>query len=109
MQLKNNFMFQIACQSCLSASAADIGDPGLPTIDGNASSSKHEAVCRWSQWGHPWPGIHSCCGRCRKYRVNVSFLFFKYFIHLSMTDTHREAETQAEGEAGSLREAQCGT
>ena len=34
------------------------------------------------------------------------FLFFKKdFIYLFMRDTEREAETQAEGEAGSMQEA----
>ena len=32
----------------------------------------------------------------------VSVFFFKDFIYLFMRDTEREAETQAEGEAGSL-------
>ena len=32
-------------------------------------------------------------------------LFFKDFVYLFMRDPEREAETQAEGEAGSLREA----
>ena len=40
------------------------------------------------------------------------FLLFIYifedFIYLFMRDTQRKAETQAEGEAGSLRGAQCG-
>ena len=30
------------------------------------------------------------------------FFFFKIFIYLFMRDTEKEAETQAEGEAGSL-------
>ena len=34
-----------------------------------------------------------------------SFFFFIRFIYLFMRDTEREAETQAEGEAGSLRGA----
>ena len=33
---------------------------------------------------------------------------FKKSINLFMRDTEREGETQAEGEAGSLRGAQCG-
>ena len=37
------------------------------------------------------------------------FLSFKDFIYLFMRDTEREAETQAEGEAGSLRGARHGT
>ena len=39
----------------------------------------------------------------------VQKLFFKDFIYLFMRDTEREAETQAEGEAGSLWGAGCGT
>lgn len=35
--------------------------------------------------------------------------FKKYFIFLFMRDTQREAKTQAEGEAGPPRGAQCGT
>ena len=35
------------------------------------------------------------------------FFFFKDFIYLLMRET--EAETQAEGEVGSLQGAQCGT
>ena len=35
--------------------------------------------------------------------------FFQDFIYLFMTDTERGAETQAEGEAGSLRGARGGT
>ena len=35
-------------------------------------------------------------------------LFFLYFIDLFMRDPDREAETQAEGEAGSLQGAQRG-
>ena len=37
------------------------------------------------------------------------YLFLKDFIYLFTRDTHRDAETQAEGEAGSLRGARCGT
>ena len=37
------------------------------------------------------------------------FFFFKDFIYLFMRDTQREAETKAEGEAGSMQGAQCGT
>ena len=40
------------------------------------------------------------------------FLIFKFvldFIYFFMRDTEREAETQEEGEAGSLQEAQWGT
>ena len=35
--------------------------------------------------------------------------FLKDFIYLFMRDTGREAEIQAEGEAGSMQGARCGT
>ena len=38
-----------------------------------------------------------------------SFFFYLDFIYLFMRDTEKEAETQAEGEAGSLRGPRCGT
>ena len=38
----------------------------------------------------------------------VFFFFFKVFIYLFLRDTQKEAETQAEGEAGSTWGAQCG-
>ena len=37
------------------------------------------------------------------------FVFFKGFIYLFMRDRERGAETQAEGEAGSLQGARRGT
>ena len=37
------------------------------------------------------------------------YLCFKDFIYLFLRDTEREAETQAEGGAGSLQRARCGT
>ena len=41
----------------------------------------------------------------------ISFFFFKDFIYLFAVDTEREGEgeTQAEGEAGSMPGARCGT
>ena len=36
------------------------------------------------------------------------YIFFKYFIYFFMRDTERQAETQAEGEAGSMREPEVG-
>ena len=36
-------------------------------------------------------------------------IFLKDFIYLVMKDTEREAETQAEGEVGSMQGARCGT
>ena len=42
-------------------------------------------------------------------RKAILFLFFvKHFIYLFMRDREREAETKAEGEAGSLQGAQYG-
>ena len=35
--------------------------------------------------------------------------FFKDFVYLFKRDTQREAETQAEGEAGFMQGARCGT
>ena len=42
------------------------------------------------------------------YYENYSFIS-QDFIYLFMRDTERGAETQAEGEAGSMRGALCGT
>ena len=39
--------------------------------------------------------------------LKIDNLKTKDFIYLFMKDTHREAETQAEGEAGSLRGTRC--
>ena len=39
----------------------------------------------------------------------VFIIFKKDIIYLFMRDTQREAETQAEGEAGSMQGARCGT
>ena len=39
------------------------------------------------------------------YFNNLSIIFFNDFIYLFMRDTQREAETQAEGEAGSMQGA----
>ena len=36
---------------------------------------------------------------------NIFVYFFKDFIYLFMIDTEREAETQAEGEVGSMQGA----
>ena len=41
--------------------------------------------------------------------LNVTRIFFKDFIYLFMRDTESEAETQAEGVAGSMQGAWCGT
>ena len=37
------------------------------------------------------------------------FIFLKDFIYLFIRDTQGEAETQAEGEAGPMQGARCGT
>ena len=39
---------------------------------------------------------------------SIFYFILKDFIYLSMRDTERRAETQAEGEAGSMQGAQCG-
>ena len=53
-----------------------------------------------------WEGgpkvVHLTCG------ITWSLFFFLDFICF-IHETHREAETQAEGEAGSLWRARCGT
>ena len=41
--------------------------------------------------------------------MSLCFILKKDFIYLFMRDTGREAETQAEGEAGSMRGVRCGT
>ena len=41
--------------------------------------------------------------------MTLFFIFKKDFIYLFTRDTHREAETQAEGEAGSMQGAECRT
>ena len=46
---------------------------------------------------------------CHNFYLFNFIFFFLDFIYLSLTDPEREAETQAEGEAGSLRGARCGT
>ena len=38
----------------------------------------------------------------------MSFFFFNILFYLFMRDMQRDAETQAEGEAGSLRGAEAG-
>ena len=47
-------------------------------------------------------GINSCPPMPFQHFI---FIFFKDFMYLFMRDTGREAETQAEGEAGSMQEA----
>ena len=43
------------------------------------------------------------------FSIKPYYYFFKDFIYLFTRDTQREVETQAEGEAGSLWGARCGT
>ena len=46
----------------------------------------------------------------KNFMPQIMFLIFlKDFIYLFVSDTQREAETQAEREAGSTQEAPCGT
>ena len=54
----------------------------------------------WQSWDSSQREQEYCC---------LLFFSFKDFIYLFMRDTQREAETQAEGEAGSLQGAQCRT
>ena len=55
--------------------------------------------------------IRGAVGGLDSATLKMFCIFFKDFIYLFMRDTHREkeAETQAEGEAGSLRRARYGT
>ena len=49
-------------------------------------------------------------GRCKgSCRGHAPYSYFLKRFYLFMRDTHREAETQAEGEAGSLQGARCWT
>ena len=43
------------------------------------------------------------------FRIGFLFVCFLRFIYLSMRNTQREAETQTEGEAGSVQGARRGT
>ena len=65
------------------------------------------------RWWHKPPGdLHDAFIGCVDMGPGarpVEFHFSFYFIYLFMRDTGREAETQAEREAGSMQEAQCGT
>ena len=54
---------------------------------------------------HRFQEIHLGCDLI----IFFIFYFFKNLIYLFMSDTQREAETQVEGEAGSMQEARCGT
>ena len=49
--------------------------------------------------------LYSICAFDNRILI-LLFCFFKDFIYLFMRDTHREAKTQAEGEAGSLQGTQ---
>ena len=66
----------------------------------------------WSEGGPAVP-VHSErdpeSSQGKKNSDLVIYSFLKDFIYLFMRDTERGAETQAEGEAGSLRGARCGT
>ena len=71
----------------------------------------HMAYCLDILYGYiPWLGMS--CGSFYKCWLGM-LIFLKDFIYLFMRNTEwerdREAETQAEGEAGSMPEAQCGT
>ena len=45
----------------------------------------------------------------RNVDLGFYFIFLRDFIYLFMRDTQREAETRAEGEAGSMQRARRGT
>ena len=69
-----------------------------------------------SRRGGKWPAVKAEKQGCRSNwhpkamsSLNMFDSFFKNFIYLFMRDTEREAETQAEGEAGSVQGARCGT
>ena len=47
----------------------------------------------------------TCIGNLQKKKYNDQLIKRFYFTHLFMRNTQREAETQAEGEVGSLRAA----
>ena len=55
--------------------------------------------------GVPGPGHSNKCVAKSHGFICLLLIFFKDFIYLFMRDTQREAETQAEGEAGSMQEA----
>ena len=75
---------------------------GNPSEQGIAISS----VLRWTDvHSMPW----ETSSKMASWVHTSPYLFFKDFIYLFMRDTVKEAETQAEGEAGSLRGAQCGS
>ena len=42
-------------------------------------------------------------------QITLNFFFLRFYLFIHERHTQREAETQVEGEAGSLRGAQCGT
>ena len=46
---------------------------------------------------------------CQKVISYFTYIFFKDFIYLFIRETENKAETQAEGETGSMQGAQCGT
>ena len=54
---------------------------------------------------HRFQEIHLGCDLI----IFFIFYFFTNLIYLFMRDTQREAETQVEGEAGSMQGTQCGT
>ena len=65
-------------------------------------------------WGSiPGPQDHNLSWRqmlhCQSHLGTPFFSFFKRILSIYSWVTQREAETQAEEEAGSLRGAQCGT
>ena len=49
--------------------------------------------------------FHFAVGGSWSFKTSCFFFFLQDFIYLFMRDTQREAETQGEGEAGSLQGA----
>ena len=78
------------------------GEAGSPPGAWCGTQSQNPRIRTWAK------------GRCsiteppRCLRFTLLFLFFKKdFYYLFLRDTERQAETQAEGEAGSTQEARC--
>ena len=65
----------------------------------NFNVASRKVISLWLLWYEAFNILH----------LQVRFFFFLSFIYLFMRDTQREAETQAEGEAGSMQGAQHGT
>ena len=67
-----------------------------------------ESLCQGERCGSTGTLPFSMNSKDRQVYLFI-FIFKKDFSYFFMRDTQREAETQAEGEAGFLAEAGCGT